>query len=346
MNVFDPNAIGIPNGNFLGLPYSPEEASIIIIPVPWDVTTSYRPGTANGPAAIIDASTQIDLFDFFLDEAWKYPTATLKIPDDIVNLNAMTRPVAEEIIAKLEEGLPETDPALLPLLKQVNAAAARMNYWVKETSMFWLKQGKTPCVLGGDHSTPLGLIQALASRFPDMGILHIDAHADLRDAYEGFEFSHASIMFNAMKIKGIKKLVQAGIRDVCENEMAFAHSDQRISMYPDYRLAFDKLSGKPFSDICLEIIGHLPEMVYISFDIDGLDPKLCPNTGTPVPGGLDFNEAILLLRMLATSGRKIVGFDLCEVAPGAGDEWDANVGARVLQKLCNLTQLSHLLSQG
>jgi agmatinase len=346
MNLFDPNAIGIPNGNFLGLPYSPEEASIILIPVPWDVTTSYRPGTAEGPAAVIDASTQIDLFDLFLEDAWKHPVATLEIPEHLKTINALARPMAEKIIAMLAEGVPETDTGLLPLLNQVNEASATMNNWVKETSLFWMKQGKTPCVLGGDHSTPLGLIQAFASKFPGMGILHIDAHADLRNAYEGFEFSHASIMFNAMKNKAINKLVQVGIRDVCENELAFAAADKRITIYHDYRLAFDKLSGKPFSESCQEIIGHLPDMVYVSFDIDGLDPALCPHTGTPVPGGINFNEAILLLQMLATSGRKIIGFDLCEVAPGPDDEWDAIVGARVLQKLCNLTHLSHKFSQG
>ncbi|HAL64304.1 MAG TPA: agmatinase, partial [Bacteroidales bacterium] len=91
-----------------------------------------------------------------------------------------------------------------------------------------------------------------------------------------------------------------------------------------------------------EIVGHLPSKVYISFDIDGLNPELCPHTGTPVPGGLSFEQVVLLLHILATSGRQIIGFDLVEVAPGLEDEWDANVGARILQKLCNFTRLSQI----
>jgi len=183
-------------------------------------------------------------------------------------------------------------------------------------------------------------MQALAEKHTSFGILHIDAHADLREAYEGFEFSHASIMFNALKIPQIKQLVQVGIRDYCEAELQLIQSDQRITTYFDRDLKYQQFEGKAWSVICNQIINKLPEKVYLSFDIDGLDPKLCPHTGTPVPGGLEFEQALYLVEKLVNSDRKIIGFDLNEVAPG-NDEWDANVGARLLYRLSNMCLVSN-----
>ncbi|MGC8864515.1 MAG: agmatinase family protein [Bacteroidales bacterium] len=345
MTTFNPNAIGIPNGNFLGLPYTIEEAEIILIPVPWDVTTSYRPGTARGPQAIIEASTQVDLFDFFLPRAWENKIATLPIFKEILQLNTKLRPMAKEVITRLEAGITEDDPELKKLLRQVNEGSTWLNAWVRNKAQEILDSGRIPAVVGGDHSTPLGLIQAVADKYPGFGILHIDAHADLREAYEGFTWSHASIMFNTLEDARPQKLVQVAIRDVCEEEMQLAAENPSVKQYNDYNLAFRKMAGEPFAEIGREIVDSLPQNVYISFDIDGLSPELCPHTGTPVPGGLNFMEAVQLLEMVATSGRRIIGFDLCEVAPGPEDEWDANVGARILQKLCNFTRLA-ALNQG
>jgi len=189
--------------------------------------------------------------------------------------------------------------------------------------------------LGGDQSTPLGLSKALSKKYDDIGILHIDAHADLRNAYEGFEFSHASIMFNAIKMPQVSRLVQLGIRDYCEAEVQLIQSDPRIHTYFDREIKHREYSGENWAGICHEIIGKLPEKVYISLDIDGLDPKLCPNTGTPVPGGLEFEQVLFLVEKLTASGRKVIGFDLNEVSPGE-DEWDANVAARLLYRMINL----------
>ncbi|MDX5346515.1 MAG: arginase family protein, partial [Hymenobacteraceae bacterium] len=162
-----------------------------------------------------------------------------------------------------------------------------------------------------------------------------DAHADLRDAYEGFEFSHASIMFNALKVPQVKKLVQVGIRDICQAEAELVEqSNGRIITFYDQTLKENMYEGDSWKKQCKKIIAQLPQKVYISFDIDGLDPKLCPATGTPVPGGLEFHEAVFLVKQLVKSGREIIGFDLCEVAPG-DSEWNGNVGARLLFKLCN-----------
>ena len=183
-------------------------------------------------------------------------------------------------------------------------------------------------------------MQALADINQSFGILHIDAHADLREAYEGFEFSHASIMFNALKIQQISHLVQVGIRDYCEAELKLIQSDKRISTFFDRDIKQQQFNGKNWAEICENIISLLPQNIYLSFDIDGLDPKLCPNTGTPVPGGLELEQALFLIERLVQSGRKIIGFDLNEVAPGS-DEWDANVGARLLYRLANMCMVSN-----
>ena len=194
-------------------------------------------------------------------------------------------------------------------------------------------------LIGGDHSVPFGAIKAHAER-GELAILHVDAHADLRDAYEGFACSHASIMRNVMtQLPSVTRLVQVGIRDVAKSEIDFiAAQGGRVITHFDAVLAERKLAGESWRQLCDAIVADLPARVYISFDIDGLDPQLCPHTGTPVPGGLSFQEACLLIKRVVESGRKIIGFDLNEVAPGPdGDEWDANVAARLLYKLCGWT---------
>jgi agmatinase len=196
-------------------------------------------------------------------------------------------------------------------------------------------------LLGGDHSTPLGFLRALSEQHNRFGILQIDAHADLRKAYEGFTYSHASIMYNALKLPAVGRLVQVGIRDICEEEVnVINRSMGRVVTFFDEDLKDKKISGTPWSALCDTIIQHLPQQVYISFDIDGLDPKLCPNTGTPVAGGLEFQEAVFLIKKVVDAGKTIIGFDLSEVAAGPSD-WDANVGARLLFQLCNWMAVSN-----
>ena len=259
----------------------------------------------------------------------------------IKSQGADLRENAELYIEKLSEGnKAEQHPDMLATLGEINKACLELNHWLKNESTILLNQKKIVAVLGGDHSTPLGLMQALADINQSFGILHIDAHADLREAYEGFEFSHASIMFNALKIQQISHLVQVGIRDYCEAELKLIQSDKRISTFFDRDIKQQQFNGKNWAEICENIISLLPQNIYLSFDIDGLDPKLCPNTGTPVPGGLELEQALFLIERLVQSGRKIIGFDLNEVAPGS-DEWDANVGARLLYRLANMCMVSN-----
>jgi agmatinase len=334
---FDPNGVGLNNGHFIGLPFTEEEAELVLLPVPWDVTVSYADGTANGPANILDASSQLDLLDPFVKEAWKMGLY-MRHPDIYwFNKSQQLRPKAQAYIEFLENGGDlATSPAMQDILAEINTACAELRAWVRQETTALLDQGKLVGLVGGEHSVPLGYLDALAQRYPGMGILQIDAHMDLRKAYEGFTYSHASIFYNALQINDISKLVQVGIRDYCEaEERIVAESGHRVVVFYDHELKARIYEGEPYHVICQEIVSKLPQHVYISFDIDGLLPFLCPNTGTPVPGGLDFNQALYLIRQVVESGRKIIGFDLCEVA-GQPHEWDGNVGARVLYRLANL----------
>jgi len=332
-NNFDPNAAAASDSGIFGLPFSVDEAKLILIPVPWEVTTSYGGGTSKGPEAIFHASKQVDLFDVELGNFYEAGIAMTDISKEIQEWNHDARKFAEIVIAADETTHAAT---VKNAIQTVNEYSSKLNDYVYTETKKFLSQGKMLGVVGGDHSTPFGAIKALLEVYPNMGILHIDAHADLRDAYEGFEHSHASIMHNVMTKTPLTKLVQVGIRDFCEEEFNFIQQQNtRIHTYFDAQIFEDKMHGKVWAKICDDIIQHLPSEVYISFDVDGLDPRFCPHTGTPVPGGLDFQEAVYLIKKVVQSGRKIIGFDLNEVSPGnSQEEWDANVGARLLYKLC------------
>lgn len=338
---FDPGAAASPDSGVFGLEDTPQQAGVVFIPVPFDATCSYRPGTAAGPAAIEQASRQVDLFDAETGHPYRAGMAMLPHPQDVAGWNAQARQQAEPVLAA--GGVVHGNPALQQALEQVNALSSKMNQWVEATAEHWLGQGKLVGVVGGDHSVPFGSIKAHARRYPGMGILHVDAHADLRAAYEGFTWSHASIFHNVMtRIPEVSQLVQVGIRDLCQDEWDMAQkSNGRIHLHHDATMKSWLHEGQAYTHLVERMIAPLPQQVYISVDIDGLDPSLCPHTGTPVPGGLSFAELGTLLRLLVRSGRRVVGFDLTEVAPGpAGNEWDANVGARVLYKLTGWALLS------
>jgi agmatinase len=335
--AFNPNSPALAGSGIYGLPHTADEARVVLLPVPWDATTSYRAGAAGGPAAILEASRQVDLCDVETGRPYEAGIAMLPIPGDVAAWNREARAAAEPILAA--GGAPfagEAAGALQASLDRVNALGERLNAHVGAHAAHWIDRGKLVGVVGGDHASPFGLIAALAERHPGLGILHVDAHADLRDAYEGFVWSHASIMFNVLeRVAGVARLVQVGIRDLGDAERALIDGQpRRVATHFDAELCARRFEGETWSGQCARIVEGLPDNVYVSFDVDGLDPALCPHTGTPVPGGLSFAQATYLLGALARSGRRIVGFDLCEVAPGpGGDEWDANVGARLVYKL-------------
>lgn len=337
---FNPSLTGSSENGLFGIPTTPEESLIHILPVPWEVTTSYGKGTALGPKAVLEASPQIDLYDLELGRSYERGYHLMPISSQWLESSNRLKEEALKIRDHLEqEGQLTKD--LQFAQKEINEACAEMNGWVYKTSLESLQKNKIPAVLGGDHSSPEGLIEASCEVHGEIGILHIDAHADLREAYQGFKHSHASIMFNVMNKKNRpSKLVQVGIRDFCEEEYEMIQSRPDITTFFDQDIKAEVYEGGSWKNLCDKIISELPKRVHISFDIDGFDPVLCPNTGTPVPGGLQFGEANYLLRTLVKSGREIVSFDLNEVAPSKDSEWDGNVGARTLFKLCGWTVLS------
>lgn len=280
-----------------------------------------------GPQSIIEASAQVDLFDADFGE---------------FDANIHCEAVSEVILSRNNEALKLAHKARLgdkSALAKVNELTQQNNKFTYLHAKKALASGSIPIVLGGDHSVPLGSIQAIGEKHENFGILHIDAHADLREAYEGFNDSHASIMYNVLEsVPSMQKLVAVGIRDFCKEEQDLMDSSPKVKTFFDANLRTARLSGQ-WLDKAKEIISELPEHVYISFDIDGLDPTLCPSTGTPVPGGLSWDEMSSLLFELKNSGKKIVGMDLCEVTPNTStnqlpaESWDAIVGARVLFKL-------------
>jgi agmatinase len=338
---FNPNDIGNADNNIFGLPFSPSEANLVIIPVPWEVTVSYSAGTAKGPEAVYEASYQVDLYDPFVKDAWKLGVAMMPVDNEIKQTSKRLRKKAEKYIDMYALGKTAAKNAQMKSIKkEIDTACKELNNHVKKTALKQMNKGKVVALLGGDHSTPLGLMQALAEKHESFAILQIDAHADLRDAYEGFEFSHASIMFNALKIPQVSQLVQVGIRDYCEDERNLSDNNARITTFYDSDIKAQQYEGKTWKDICDEVIKTLPDKIYLSVDIDGLDPKLCPNTGTPVPGGFEFEQVVYLVQKLVESKKQLIGFDINEVSPGE-DEWDANVGARLLYKIANMCLVSN-----
>lgn len=334
---FDPDAAAGAESGIYGLPFAPEDSKVVVVPVPFEATTSYGGGTSTGPRAVFEASKQVDLFDQETGRPYAAGIAMLDVPKNVLRWNAEAKKIAASVIDK--GGV--VNRATRAAAEKVNAYGERVNEWVYARTTALVEQGKMAVILGGDHSVPFGAIRAYAEKHPGLGILHLDAHADLRDAYEGFTWSHASIFNNVMRrIDGVGKLVQVGVRDLGQAERAMIdRSDGRIVTFYDADLAAKKEDGVPFARLADEIVAALPDEIYLSWDIDGLDPTLCPGTGTPVPGGLSWNEAIGLLRAIGRSQKRIVGLDLCEVSPGE-TEWDANVGARLLYKMIGFALLT------
>ena len=338
LSTFDPNSAGNPNNNLFGLPFSEDDAKLVLLPVPWEVTVSFGSGTARSAEQIMKASLQVDLFDPDVEDGWKQGFFLKEADRKILLKSDYLRKEAELYIDYISKGdAVENNQFMCKTVKEVNEGGYFLNNWVYQQTKYLLDKNKIVGLLGGDHSTPLGFMKAVAEKHGEFGVLQIDAHCDLREAYEGFVYSHASIMYNALKeIPNLQKLVQVGIRDYSEGEHQFIRQNgSRIRTYFEKEIREREFEGETFRQIAGEIVQQLPDKVYISFDIDGLDPKLCPNTGTPVPGGFETEQVFYLFKQIIKAGKKIVGFDLSEVSTSENG-WDANVGARVLFKLCNL----------
>lgn len=334
MTPYNPSSVG-KKGNIFGYPYTVEEADLILIPVAWEATVSFGAGTSKAPSRILDVSSQLDFGIRHVDKPYNYPVAMSAKPA-MPNAGAI-REMCIKIIRDWEQH-GELEPDDAQILDQVNEACKEMVVGVKDLAGQYLNQGKIVATIGGDHSTCMGLIQALSEKHSAFGILQIDAHMDLRDHYEGFDYSHASIMQNVIGHSAIKKLVQVGIRDYCDEETDKVEElTDKVKVFFDEDLNLKKWQGCDWRENINEIVSALPDKVYISLDVDGLDPSLCPNTGTPVPGGLSFYETIHLIEQVVRSGKEIIGFDISETG---NTNWDATVAARLLFRSCVATGVS------
>ncbi|MCX5903802.1 MAG: agmatinase [Proteobacteria bacterium] len=263
-----------------------EQARAVIIPVPYDLTTTYMPGTRHGPHAIIRASTQLELFD---DEIEKEPA--------LIGIHTLPE------IEVLTSGPAE-------MIDRVESVAARV-----------AGSGKFPVMLGGEHSISLGMVRALINDHPDMGVLQLDAHADLRDSYQGSRFNHACV---ARRIQELCPLIQAGIRSITAEEWSFLNNSPVTSFFARNMHARDEWLPK--------LIEKLPQKIYITIDLDVFDPSQMPSVGTPEPGGMNWYDVLHLLRAVAAQ-RKIVGFDIVELCPQPANPGPDFLAAKLCYKL-------------
>jgi agmatinase len=260
-----------PHSSFLGLRSTEETwagARAVIVPAPYDGTTTYRTGTREGPRAILHASRELEFFD--------EETGTEAYRQGIVTLDE------------------------LPVTVSSPKDMVRL---VRETGEAIFDAGKMPVLLGGEHLLSLGMVEAAVERFPGLKVLHLDAHADLREEYQGSSYSNACVMRH---ITGHTPIVQVGIRALCKEEFDFIQ-DQEIPCFFAHQLQQDP-------KIQDEIVARLDGLVYLSIDLDVFDPSIMPAVGTPEPGGPGWYEVLALLRRVICKCR-IVGFDVMELLP-------------------------------
>jgi len=279
----------LPPFNFCGTEWVQfEKCKVVVLPVPYDSTASYNPGARNGPHAIIQASRNMELYDEELGFS----------PADIG-------------IYTLDE--------LEPSMKSPEDQVARVEEAVGEI----LEEKKFPVTLGGEHSISLGAVRAVCESFDDVSVLHLDAHADCRNEYEGTKYSHACA---ARRFSELCPVIQLGIRSLSAEEAEFLKGSE------DVRTFFMKDIRKDGLELALErAIPELSDNVYISFDIDALDPGIMPATGTPEPGGFGWYEALEILRKVCEQ-KKVVGFDLVELSPIPGSPASDFLAAKLAYK--------------
>ena len=339
---FNHNKAVMANGNIFGFPGNEKDADIVIIPIPWDATVSIRKGSHLAPQAILNASTQLEFFHHDVENAFDINVFMTEVSSEWKKINNRCSEKSSEYIRYFEEeGQEKAESYFKKEIENINYTQSILAQNLKERCHSLIKENKIMGVLGGDHSVALGSIQAINDEYDDFGILQIDAHADLKKNYFGFEQSRNSIMRNVLNTcPNMSKLIQIGVRELSEEEFTFSKEESRISTYYDWDVKKELLNGKTWLEIVKNIIREMPNNIYVSFDIDGLKPYLCPNTSTPKDGGFELNEIQFLLKELVNAGKKIVGFDLCEVSPNVDNDIDAYIGAKALWELICYTEKS------
>jgi len=324
-----------------------KNSPLILMPVPWSATASYGLGTEKAPALIRKASGQLDFFSPLFKCSYNNKIHFLKEDTLISSLNKETLNLVKKL--RLSKKRSQKN------LEIINESCQSMIDWLYERSLKILKEKKILALVGGDHSVSQGFIQAIGEKHKgNFGLLHLDAHADLRTEYEGFKYSHASVMFNVLNLeKAPQKIVQVAIRDFCQEEYDLIQKEDRIDCFFDDWIYNETFKGRTWAKLSEKIISKLPQQVYVSLDVDALSWTYAPDTGTPVPGGLSFNQVLYLLAELKRQNKKLIGFDVVETGAipesslpsqkpvkktGISHrlEWNGNVSARLLYFLSGL----------
>ena len=280
--------------NFLALPreHSGLDGSrIVLVPVPYDSSTSFRSGARDGPSAIIAASYALEDYDCELD-------------------------------SDVSQAGIHTTPALEPHLGGPDLMVRR----VRDAVAGYVEPGRIVGVLGGDHSVSIGSVQAHLDAWPDLSVLYLDAHADLRDEYMGTPWGHAS---GARRIHDLCPLTLAGVRSMCQEERDYIAS-RSVPIFLGPPAQDDR--AQDYQAYTQSIIERLSPSVYVSVDLDVFDPSIMAAVGTPEPGGMSWHQVVSLLRTVAEA-RRIVGFDVCELSPGEGPAACSYTAAKLVYKL-------------
>ncbi len=337
-NYTNPNETGI-KGELFGLPVRSNEPKIIFISAPWEATVSGGTGTALAPEHILKNSYKIDLYDKNYPQASRIGMKMLPIPYGWKLKSDQLRIKTSSYMQEISErGSSFTNPQITRLVDQYSCALKNR---IKDKGVMHMNEGKLVGLIGGEHSCALGLIEACAVFHRSFGILQLDAHADLHRAYQGFTYSHGSVMYNALKLDQVARITQVGLRDYGQEEgEMIANSKGRILSFTEQEFRKALFGGILWKELCEQIIRTLPDKIYLSIDITGLDSSLCPSTGRPVPGGLGFYETLFLIEQIVESGKQIIAFDLSEVSVSEETDWDAQVASHLLYRVGILMAIS------
>lgn len=328
-------------GDYFGVPCMPEQAQLVLISVPWDATAPAGALSSYAPDAIIEVSERMDPYDPISPDEWKKGFATADVDYTLQERSQQLRSDVEKLRSYAVSGggimKPLADDYYSRRQRRVEDGCRDMVAAVRREAGAWLRQGKVVGLVGGDHSTPQGLIEALAEREEGLGILHMDARCRLKARSEGFEYSCESLMYNVLKgVPGVRRVVQVAQRDFSATEHRVARESDRIVLYDTDRIASMRFGGASWRDVCDAIVAELPQTVYVDFDISVLSIENCPHSPYAAPGGMRFDEALYMVNRVVESGRRIAGFDVAGVVPKVEDYVDAEVAARMLYRLCGM----------
>lgn len=313
-----------------------EDAEVVIVSVPWSVTSDYGRGATYTPDAIIDVSAKSGVYDALSGVNLKGRIATAVIDYNIQEISEQLGRDAERVDDYLGGGTtPLPKEYIMRKKGAIDEGFSEMQKSTYQQVKQYAEMGKVVAVVGGDHSVAYGAVKAVAECYEGVGVLFIDAHADFEISTAGYNYTHRTIARNIIEeIDSVERVVEVGVRDVSQEEMTLVQSSPKVDIFLAESLAAARFEGRSWKELCQEVVSKLPQRVYISFDIDALKIEFCQNTNAPVPGGMTFDEVIYLIGCVAASGREIVGFDISEVVPDLEDRMDATVAARLLGKMC------------